>query len=82
MLFRAFARELDGRDGPVFTEAWRAEALVGYGNASERGSFHRRDQLGHFARQELRPVWRTREEIWGYLAERTILEEPGERPRR
>jgi acyl-homoserine-lactone acylase len=45
----------------------RASALLTYGNASQPGSPHRSDQLPLFARQQLRPVWRTRAEIERHL---------------
>jgi acyl-homoserine-lactone acylase len=46
-----------------FSNPVRAKALLSYGNASQPGSIHRGDQLELFSRKELRPVWRTREEI-------------------
>ena len=51
-----------------FSNPVRAVSLVGYGNASRRGSAHRTDQLALFARKELKPVLRTRAEI-----ERNVL---------
>jgi acyl-homoserine-lactone acylase len=51
----------------------RAQALVTYGNASQPGSPHIGDQLVLAARGELRPVWRTREEIKANLEAREIL---------
>jgi len=48
----------------------RALALLAYGNASQPGSPHRTDQLPLFARQELRPVWLTRDEILRHMRER------------
>ncbi|HET7584050.1 MAG TPA: penicillin acylase family protein [Gemmatimonadaceae bacterium] len=50
-----------------FTSPVRARALVGYGNASRAGSPHRVDQLPLYARKELRPVWRTRDEVDAHL---------------
>lgn len=41
----------------------RARVLLSYGNATQPGSRHLGDQLDLFAAKELRPVWRTREEI-------------------
>jgi len=41
----------------------RARVLLSYGNATQPGSRHLGDQLELFAAKELRPVWRTREEI-------------------
>jgi acyl-homoserine-lactone acylase len=46
-----------------FSTPVRAQALVGYGNASQPGSPHRTDQLSFLSKKELRPVWRTRAEI-------------------
>ena len=53
-----------------FGEPVRARALLGYGNASQAHSPHRGDQLELMARQELRPVWRTREEVEAHLEQR------------
>ena len=41
----------------------QARALLTYGNASQRGSAHRTDQLELFAKKQLRAVWRTRAEV-------------------
>jgi len=46
-----------------FSDPVRAMALLSYGNASQPGSIHAGDQLELFARKELRPVWRAREDI-------------------
>lgn len=48
----------------------RAASVIGYGNASRAGSPHRTDQLGLFAAQRLKPVWRGRAEIEQHLARR------------
>ena len=48
----------------------RAASVIGYGNASRAGSPHRTDQLGLFAAQRLKPVWRSRAEIEQNLARR------------
>jgi len=56
-----------------FSAPLRAQALIGYGNASQPGSPHRTDQLELFARKQLRPVWRTRKEIEAHLEERLVL---------
>jgi acyl-homoserine-lactone acylase len=53
-----------------FTNPLRARTLVGYGNASQPGSPHRTDQLGLFARKELRTAWRTPAEITAHLERR------------
>jgi acyl-homoserine-lactone acylase len=55
----------------------RARALLAYGNASQPGSPHAGDQLELFARKELRPVWRTREEIEANLERREVLRSEG-----
>ena len=53
-----------------FGRPLRARTLVGYGNASQPGSPHRTDQLGHYARKELRTAWRTRAEVEANLEAR------------
>jgi acyl-homoserine-lactone acylase len=78
-----FADAPDGRRVPVHGDSYvaaiefstpvRARALLGYGNASQPGSPHRTDQLDHFVRQELRPVWRTRPEIEANLSAREVF---------
>lgn len=56
-----------------FSTPVRAMALLSYGNASQPGSPHRTDQLPLFARKQLRPVWRTRQEIEAHLESRQSL---------
>jgi len=56
-----------------FANPVRAKALIGYGNSSQPGSPHRTDQLPLFARKELRPVWRTRQEIEAHLEARKVF---------
>lgn len=78
-----FAPDTDGRFRAVFGDSYvaaiefstpvRAQAVLGYGNASQPGSPHRTDQLGLYAAQRLRPVWRTRAEIEANLSERTVF---------
>jgi acyl-homoserine-lactone acylase len=53
-----------------FSRPVRARSLMSYGNASQPGSPHRSDQLELFARNQLRPVWLTREEINANLSRR------------
>lgn len=53
-----------------FSNPVRAMVLTSYGNATQPGSPHSEDQLDLFARKELRPVWRTCEEIEAHLASR------------
>ncbi|MEW5928653.1 MAG: acylase [Gemmatimonadota bacterium] len=51
----------------------RAQTLLSYGNATQPGSPHVRDQLPLLARREMRPVWRTRAEVEANLEERTPI---------
>ena len=53
-----------------FSNPVRAKALNSYGNATQPHSPHRDDQLELFARQELRPVWRSRSEVEANLLSR------------
>jgi acyl-homoserine-lactone acylase len=53
-----------------FSNPVRAMALTSYGNATQPHSQHRGDQLEWFARQQLRPVWRSRSEIEAHLISR------------
>jgi acyl-homoserine-lactone acylase len=46
-----------------FSTPQRAEALLGYGNWSKKGSKHVEDQLPLLSRKEMRPVWRDRKDI-------------------
>jgi acyl-homoserine-lactone acylase len=57
-----------------FSNPVRAFAITAYGNATQPGSPHRTDQLHLYSRQELRPVWRTRQEILANLRERTVFD--------
>ena len=82
-----FARGADGlfevRGGDSFvavvefSEPVQARVLLGYGNASQSNSPHRGDQLELMARQELRPVWRSRAEVEAHLARREVVEWKG-----
>ncbi|BAY15287.1 peptidase S45, penicillin amidase [Anabaenopsis circularis NIES-21] len=56
-----------------FSQPVKAKALISYGNATQPNSPHIGDQLQLFARQELRPVWRNRQEITAHLEERTVF---------
>ncbi len=58
-----------------FSDPIRAVALLSYGNASQPGSPHVGDQLELFAKKQLRPVWRSREEIEAHLEEREEFQE-------
>ena len=53
-----------------FGKPVRAMAVLSYGNASQPGSKHSTDQLALVARQQMRPVWRTRREIEAHLESR------------
>jgi acyl-homoserine-lactone acylase len=53
-----------------FSNPVRAKVLTAYGNATQPGSPHIGDQLELYARNELRPVWRTRKEIEAHLESR------------
>jgi acyl-homoserine-lactone acylase len=57
-----------------FSNPVRAMALTSYGNATQPHSPHRGDQLEWFARQQLRPVWRSRSEIEAHLVSRQTLD--------
>ncbi len=48
----------------------RARSRISYGNSSRAGSPHRADQLQFLARKELKPVWRTRQEVMAHLERR------------
>jgi acyl-homoserine-lactone acylase len=53
-----------------FSTPQRAEALLGYGNWSKKGSKHVDDQLPLLSRKEMRPVWRDRKTIEANLESR------------
>jgi acyl-homoserine-lactone acylase len=50
-----------------------AQVLTVYGNATQPGSPHVGDQLELYARGELRPAWRTRDEIEAHLEARDVF---------
>ncbi|NJM20519.1 MAG: acylase [Richelia sp. RM2_1_2] len=56
-----------------FSTPVKAMALMSYGNSSQPGSAHSVDQLPLFARQQLRPVWRTRKDIEAHLESRQLF---------
>ncbi|MEQ8963654.1 MAG: penicillin acylase family protein, partial [Coleofasciculus sp. C2-GNP5-27] len=56
-----------------FSDPIKARVLTVYGNATQPGSGHIGDQLPLYARKELRPVWRTRQDIEANLRSRTIF---------
>jgi acyl-homoserine-lactone acylase len=57
-----------------FSNPIRAQVLLSYGNASQPDSPHCFDQLELFSRKELRPVWRTKEQINAHLELREVFE--------
>ena len=54
-----------------FGRTVRAHTLISYGNASQKGSPHRTDQLPLFARKMLKPALLTRDEVLRNLESRT-----------
>jgi len=56
-----------------FGDKPKAMALLSYGNASQKGSKHRTDQLKFYSEKKLRPVWRNKKEIEQHLELREIL---------
>jgi acyl-homoserine-lactone acylase len=58
-------------------EGLRARTLLTYGNWSRPGSSHRGDQLELFSRKELRPAWRSREEVEANTERREEVPGPG-----
>ncbi|WP_017653089.1 acylase [Fortiea contorta] len=56
-----------------FSQPLKAMALTSYGNASQPNSTHVADQLQLFVRQQLRPVWRTRQEITDHLEQHKLF---------
>jgi acyl-homoserine-lactone acylase len=79
----AFAPEDDGRFQAIsgdsyvaaieFSNPVRAMVLTSYGNATQPNSPHRDDQLKLFANKQLRPVWRSRQDITSHLATREVF---------
>ena len=56
-----------------FSNPIHAKVLTVYGNATQPDSPHVGDQLSLYARGELRPVWRTRQEIEANLESRQVF---------
>lgn len=56
-----------------FANPVKAKVLNSYGNSTQPNSPHQTDQLGMFARQQLRDVWRSRQEIQQHLESRQTL---------
>jgi acyl-homoserine-lactone acylase len=57
-----------------FSEPVRARVLLTYGNATQPGSPHIGDQLPLYARDELRPALRSRQEVEANLELRQVLD--------
>nr|WP_322744386.1 MULTISPECIES: acylase [unclassified Coleofasciculus] len=56
-----------------FSNPVKAKVLTVYGNATQPGSVHSRDQLPLYAQNELRWVWRTRREIEANLESQKVF---------
>lgn len=56
-----------------FSHPIRAKVLNTYGNATQPNSPHVGDQLTLYARNEMRPVWRTRKDIENHLESRKVF---------
>ncbi|MFE1748556.1 acylase [Coleofasciculus sp. H7-2] len=56
-----------------FSNPVKAMALISYGNATQPRSPHNSDQLQLSARNQLRPVWRSRQDIVAHLDERKVF---------
>ena len=56
-----------------FSNPVHAEALLSYGNWSKPGSPHVEDQMQLLSRKEMRPVWRTRQEVEANLEGRKLF---------
>jgi acyl-homoserine-lactone acylase len=50
-----------------------ANRPTAYGNSTQPRSPHVGDQLELFARQEMRPVWRTRDDVEAHLEAREVF---------
>lgn len=79
-----YVPEADGRFRSIAGETFVAEVefgpgrptarvLLTYGNATQPGSPHVGDQLALLAQQEMRPAWRTREELASHLEDVTPI---------
>lgn len=78
-----FAKREDGRFQSVFGDSYiaaiefsnpiKGKILNTYGNATQPGSRHIGDQLQLAARNELRFVWRSRQEILAHLESRQVF---------
>ena len=57
----------------AFSEPLQAKVLTVYGNSSQPNSPHVGDQLPLYAKNQLRPAWRDRQEIEAHLELREIF---------
>lgn len=57
-----------------FSNPVRAMVLNSYGNATQPNSLHVGDQLEQFAQKQLRPVWRSRQDILNHLAGHQVVQ--------
>lgn len=57
----------------AFSDPIQAQTLLVYGNASQPQSPHLGDQLSLYGKNQLRPVWRQREEILAHLELQEVL---------
>jgi acyl-homoserine-lactone acylase len=56
-----------------FSTPVHAEALLSYGNWSKEGSPHLQDQTELMSKKEMRPVWRTKQDIEANLESRKVF---------
>ncbi|AFZ36189.1 Glutaryl-7-aminocephalosporanic-acid acylase [Stanieria cyanosphaera PCC 7437] len=56
-----------------FSQPVKAMALTSYGNATQPNSISTEDQLKLFAQKQLRPIWRSRQEVEAHLVKRKII---------
>jgi acyl-homoserine-lactone acylase len=88
-IFRVVNFAKDAKDGKMvatggdsyvaaieFGPTVRARSLIAYGNASQPGSPHIGDQLELFAKQQLKPVWRTRPDVEANLEKKETVQRP------
>lgn len=76
--------DAEGRRYPQHGETWigmvefttpvKAYGLMSYGNARQRGTRHRSDQLAHLANHEFRELWLQRAQVEAHTTETTALD--------
>ena len=70
--------EVAGGDSYVaaieFSNPVRAMALISYGNSTQPGLLNQGEQLKLFASKQLRPIWRSRQEIEAHLDSHEVLQ--------